>query len=333
MRTIAVIALAMASAGQPALAAERRSEALSLDAVNNTAFVPERKEGIDPVVIKAQVLLDRLRFSPGTIDGRGGENMKKAVAAFEEARGLPVDGELDPETWNKLTEASGEPVLFEYTISTDDVKGPFVERLPTKLEAQADLARLAYTGPEELLAEKFHMNRDLLKILNPGKSFTKVGSKIIVAHVESKPPDTPADGRALKADRIEVDKRLGLVRAWKQGAVLAVYPASVGSEEKPAPSGIHTVRVVAPNPAYTYNPDYKFKGVKTKQKFEIKPGPNNPVGTVWIDLSIESYGIHGTPEPEKVGKSYSHGCIRLTNWDAEELAGMVEKGTPVEFKD
>ena len=115
--------------------------------------------------------------------------------------------------------------------------------------------------------------------------------------------------------------------------MIAVYPASIGSEEKPAPSGSHTVRAVAKNPNYTYNPDYAFKGVKAKEKFEIKPGPNNPVGSTWIDLSIESFGIHGTPEPEKVGKVYSQGCVRLTNWDVQELAQMVEKGTPVEFVD
>jgi lipoprotein-anchoring transpeptidase ErfK/SrfK len=119
----------------------------------------------------------------------------------------------------------------------------------------------------------------------------------------------------------------------KDGAVLAVYPASIGSEEKPAPTGSHTVQAVAPKPVYTYNPDYAFKGVKAKEKFVIKPGPNNPVGSTWIDLSIESFGIHGTPEPEKVGKAYSNGCVRLTNWDVEELAGMVKKGTPVVFLD
>jgi lipoprotein-anchoring transpeptidase ErfK/SrfK len=113
--------------------------------------------------------------------------------------------------------------------------------------------------------------------------------------------------------------------------VLAVYPASIGSTEKPAPSGTLNVVRVAPNPSYTYNPDYAFKGVKTHKAFEIKPGPNNPVGAVWIQLTGEGYGIHGTPEPDKVGKTASHGCIRLTNWNALELAGMVEKGVPVEF--
>ena len=119
----------------------------------------------------------------------------------------------------------------------------------------------------------------------------------------------------------------------KDGKLIAFYPASIGSEEKPAPSGMSKVTNIVKNPPYTYNPKYEFKEVKAAQKFTIKPGPNNPVGLVWIALTGEGYGIHGTPEPEKVGKAGSHGCVRLTNWDALELAGMVDKGTPVEFID
>jgi len=167
--------------------------------------------------------------------------------------------------------------------------------------------------------------------LNPDKSFDKAGTSILVANVEAKPGDSE---KGEKAAKIEIVKGEHILRVLnKNGAVVATYPASIGSEEKPAPSGSYKVRAVAPNPNYTYNPDYAFKGVKTKEKFEIKPGPNNPVGSTWIDLSIESYGIHGTPEPEKVGKAYSHGCVRLTNWDVEALSKMVEKGTPVDFID
>jgi lipoprotein-anchoring transpeptidase ErfK/SrfK len=135
-----------------------------------------------------------------------------------------------------------------------------------------------------------------------------------------------------KVHKIAIDKTARALRALdKDGNLVAFYPASVGSQEKPAPSGTHKVERVAESPTYTYNPEYKFKGVDSEKAFTIKPGPNNPVGLVWIDLSIESYGIHGTPEPAKVGKSYSQGCVRLTNWDAKELASMVDRGTPVEF--
>jgi lipoprotein-anchoring transpeptidase ErfK/SrfK len=311
----------------PALAASER-EHLSLEAINAADLKTKTGKGISPILIKAQVLLDRARFSPGVIDGRNGDNLRRATAAFEAARSLKADGALDEEVWAKLNETSSEPVLIEYAIRDEDVKGPFTKEIPEKFEEQAKLDRLGYTGPEELLAEKFHMDQDLLKALNPDKSFDKAGTSIVVANVEA----DPAKGKPEKLAKIEIDKDGRALRALRDdGSVIAVYPASIGSTEKPAPSGTHMVRTVAGNPTYTYNPEYKFEGVKAQERFLIKPGPNNPVGTVWIDLSVESFGIHGTSEPEKVGKAYSHGCVRLTNWDAEELAKMVQKGTPVTF--
>ncbi|MCG7394157.1 L,D-transpeptidase [Microvirga sp. ACRRW] len=305
------------------------SEPLSLEAVNASDFSTKPEKDVSPVLIKAQVLLDRARFSPGVVDGRNGENMQNAVKAFEQAKGLEPDGKLDDELWTKLNETSGDPALIEYTITDDDVKGPFIT-IPDKMEEQAGLERLAYSSPQELLAEKFHMDADLLKALNPDRRFDKAGEAIIVANVSPK----AGEEKPAEVEKVEVIKSERVVRVLgKDGKVIAVYPASIGSEEKPAPSGTHSVRAIARNPTYTYNPDYAFKGVKAKEKFEIKPGPNNPVGSVWIDLSVETYGIHGTPEPEKVGKRYSNGCVRLTNWDVEELAGMVKKGTPVVFRD
>jgi lipoprotein-anchoring transpeptidase ErfK/SrfK len=328
MKLIAYAALGLLSALGPAVAAP---QGLDLEAVNGAEWAPNSDKGkeIDPALIKAQVLLDRARFSPGVIDGHNGENLQNAIKIFEKANELKPDGALDQEVWRRLTGTSTEPVLTEYTITDDDVKGPFV-KIPDKLEEQASLDRLGYSSPEELLAEKFHMDMDLLKALNPDKPFDKAGMVIVVANVDAKADPEKKE----KVAKIQIVKSEKVLRALaKDGAVMAVYPASIGSEEKPAPKGSHTVRAVAPNPNYTYNPDYAFKGVKAKEKFEIKPGPNNPVGSTWIDLSIESFGIHGTPEPEKVGKAYSQGCVRLTNWDVQELAGMVEKGTPVEFID
>ncbi len=314
----------------PALAAPA-SKTLDLDKVNNANRSTKSLKGIDPALIKAQVLLDRARFSPGVIDGRNGDNLQDAVKAFERARDLKVDGVIDDEVWAKLTESSSDPAVIEYKISDGDVKGPFVKEIPDKLEDQADLDRLGYTGPLELLAEKFHMDSDLLKALNPGKSFEKAGTSIVVANVGL---DPKPDKATQKVARIEVVKSQHVLRALSEdGQLVAVYPASIGSKEKPAPEGTYTVSAVAENPTYTYNPDYGFKGVKAEKKFVIKPGPNNPVGSVWIDLSVDSFGIHGTPEPDKVGKTYSHGCARLTNWDAEELAQMVRKGTTVTFID
>ena len=304
--------------------------ALDIDAVNEAEFgtrIEKLRNGIDPVMLKLQVLLDRARFSPGEIDGRAGENARKAIAAFERARNLPADGKLDAEMWAKLTETSSEPALIEYTIADDDVKGPFLTKLPSKMEDMQNLDHLGYTSAIEGIGEKFHMSGKLLKILNPGKTFDKAGETIVVANVRSEPLHQ-------KVTKIEIDKPKRLLRAFaKDGQLLAVYPASIGSKEKPAPTGTYKITSIAQNPTYKYNPEYRFKGVKARSAFTIKSGPNNPVGSVWISLSLKGYGIHGTPDPSKVSKTESHGCVRLTNWDAKSLASIAQKGTTVAFLD
>lgn len=292
----------------------------------------KRSDRPDPLLIKVQVLLDRARFSPGAIDGRDGANLQGALASFAATQNLPATGRLDQELFNKLQATSSEPVVTDYTTTDADVKGPFAP-IPRGLEEQAEPQSMGYTNPREMLAERFHMQRDLLSTLNSDKPLDKAGTVILVAAV---PPtgEGKIEGHPLApiVSRVEVDKGSRRVRAFgKDGKLVATYPASVGSDEKPAPTGTYKVTKVAFNPWYTYNPKYKFKGVKARKKFSIRPGPNNPVGLVWIDLSIPSYGIHGTPEPENIGKTESHGCIRLTNWDARDLASHVEKGAKVEF--
>ena len=315
----AAIALTLA----PAAAAPR---ALAPNDINGAELSGAKNSEI--VNIKAQVLLDRARFSPGAIDGRRGENFSNALRAFQKENGLQENGELNAETWSKLAQNS-EPVVIEYTITAQDVKGPFAEEIPDKMEKKAELKRLDYTGADEMLAERFHMDEDLLTSLNPGKKFDKAGTVIAVANVNVK-----RVALNTKIGKIEVDKSRKQLRVLgPDGKLLAMYPASIGSEEKPAPSGTLKVVRVAKNPTYVYNPDFAFRGVKAKEEFKIAPGPNNPVGLVWIALNEKTYGIHGTPDPEKVGKAASHGCVRLTNWDALALAAMVRKGTTVEFID
>jgi lipoprotein-anchoring transpeptidase ErfK/SrfK len=300
---------------------------LSLQEVNTAQWVgrPGGAGTASPILIKAQVLLDRAHFSPGEIDGKAGENFRKAITAFSTARGLKSGGELSETIWGELAGTSSAPAMTEYTISNEDVRRPFLHDVPTNLEKMKGLPRLSYKGAREKLAEKFHMSEDLLQMLNPGKKFDVAGGNIVVANVET--VSFPG-----KVARIEVDKSVQELKVFgRDQQLLAVYPATVGSEEKPAPTDRLTVTGISKNPTYRYNPKYAFKGVHAKEPFTINPGPNNPVGVVWIGLSAEGYGIHGTPDPYKVGKSESHGCVRLTNWDALRLAAGITKGTPVDF--
>lgn len=275
-------------------------------------------------IIKSEILLDRAGFSPGQIDGRSSSNDQKAIAAFQDANGIKPSGRLDAETWNRLAASDGEPALVEYEIQPGDVKGPFNKAIPPSLEKKAELKNLNYTGPRELLAEKFHIDPGLWTRLNPKASFDAAGSKIMVPNVARKPSEA-------SVEKVVVDKSARTVRAFDgSGKLIGFYPASVGSEERPAPNGTRQIRSVVENPTYHYSPKLKFKGVKSQKPFTVAPGPNNPVGNTWIDLG-DGYGIHGTPEPQRISKSESHGCVRLTNWDAQALAKMVHKGTKVEF--
>lgn len=290
-----------------------------------TALPDKSTQRADPEVVKAEVLLDRAHFSPGVIDGIDGDNFRKALAAYQKQMNISPSGRLDQATWDKLNSDTASP-LTNYKISAADTKGPFTKKIPARFEAQARLKHLGYHDVREMLAEKFHISISLLVVLNPGSGF-HAGQQIKAPSVErQKPTDAAA--------RVVVDKTGHDVEAFSaDGRLLAFYPASIGSPEKPAPSGSFEIRRVVHHPNYTYLPRYHFRGVKANAPFTIAPGPNNPVGTVWIDLSYEGYGIHGTPTPEAIGKTQSHGCIRLTNWDAENLAGMVDKGVQVSFQD
>jgi lipoprotein-anchoring transpeptidase ErfK/SrfK len=273
-------------------------------------------------VAALQVYLDRNGFSPGVIDGRMGSNVRKALDAWREATGESLD---PADTDLVLSRLATRGLAFTtYTITAEDAAGPFIASVPTDYAEKARLERLSFTSTREMLAERFHMDEDYLQELNPDVDFNRPGVQIKV--VETGPKKTG------KVTRIVADKSLKQIRGYDaSGKLLVAYPATIGSSSTPSPSGEVIIERVAHNPGYTYNPKINFKQGDNDQILQVPPGPNGPVGSIWIALSKPTYGIHGTPEPSKIGKTSSNGCVRLTNWDAEELAGMVAPGVTVSF--
>jgi lipoprotein-anchoring transpeptidase ErfK/SrfK len=296
----------------------------TVDGLNNAAWYDNIGKGQFPVYARAHVMLNNAHASPGAIDGASGKNTLKAIASFQQISGLKPTGILTQETWDALVARQGaKPAFVEYTITDADLKGPYAETIPHDYALQAKMKGLYYTRVTEMLGEKFHMDEDFLKKLNPKTTFKKAGEKIIVANIRN---EVPEDIHLIVAHKGA--KQLYLFNSRNQ--MIGSFPATIGSSDTPSPTGTYKVTGVAPNPWYSYSPSNFVQGKNTKP-LSLPPGPNGPVGNIWIGLSKKSFGIHGTPNPSAISKTASHGCIRLTNWDANDLGKKVKSGVTVKF--
>ena len=337
--TISIVALlAQATTPPPGGTPQTQPQAQSPDA--------QTPEAIDP--LQLQVMLDRAGFSPGAIDGKMGANTRKALELFNSSGQQPAT----------------VPPTTSYRITAEDMAGPFIDRLPTDMMESANLPSLGYTSVVEELAERFHTTPAFLQQLNRGVNFA-ADQEIRVPNVEpmvlptetmsvlepKQPKANSQRGGSQDAPRpigtsgaqdsvekpnlvVTVSKSSSALTATdSSGRVVLYAPVTTGSTHDPLPIGEWKVTSIWFNPAFNYNPDLFWDAEPTHTKATLKPGPNNPVGVVWIDLSKEHYGLHGTPEPATIGRTQSHGCVRLTNWDALRLAALAKPGTPVIFKE
>ncbi len=318
-RTIWLLASAMVSVHAAAAVSHVLPEVLTPESVNGIEpSTPLRAGDKGPAVLRAQILLDRARFSPGEIDSTYGSNLHRAIAGFQASQGLEVNGTLDAPTWAAL-DSDSAPALIGVTLSAEDVAGPF-QPLPSGMPAQAKLDALGYVSSLEALGERFHASPALLSQLNPGRDFGRAGEQLVV-------PDVQASTPMPVVAKVVVDKSESTVSLLDEaGKVVAQYPASTGSEHDPLPLGDWKIKGVGKHPVFHYNPKLFWDARAKDAKATLAAGPNNPVGVVWVDLSKDHYGIHGTPEPSKIGKTQSHGCIRMTNWSAQEVSEAVKPG-------
>ncbi|USI74547.1 L,D-transpeptidase family protein [Sphingomonas morindae] len=295
-----------------------------------------------------QVALDRLGFGPGVIDGRTGQTLTLAIKGLQTAAGLPVTGTMDPATAQALGKAGVAQPVRDIVLTPADVAGPFVGPIPKKEDAQAKLPALGYQNALEMLAERYHTTPATLIALNSPDTKLVAGTHIRVPDVITNARDYPADAKPEwkatlaglnvastqpQADHIVVSKSAKALMVYDAGdKLVAQFPVTTGSSHDPLPLGTWTIYGADTNPKFHFNPKLFWDAKKGETKAMLPPGPNGPVGVVWLDLSKPHYGIHGTPEPQNIGRTASHGCVRMTNWDAARLALMVKPGTKAIFK-
>lgn len=342
---IGTMAIAVAGAAT-AQNSQQRAAAGQQAQQNAQAAAPAEETKIDGTIFHAQVLLDRAGFSPGVIDGQEGISFTAAVKGFQEARGLEVTGELDQPTRRALLQ-DRSPSTRRLRIDESDAQGPFVGRIPDDPEQQAEMERLAYRNLLEKIAEKFHTTPATILALNDPRQALRAGTALVLPNVlpASRAYEGVSDEHAQllsdlnvnaeqpQASRVVVDKSDKVVRVFGEGdRLVAQFPATMGSERDPLPLGNWKVNSVAYYPPFNYQPGLFWDVPDDQPELTLPPGPNGPVGVVWIDLNREHIGLHGTNAPETIKRAESHGCVRMTNWDAARLTQMIEDGMRVVFQ-
>jgi len=303
---------------------------------------------IDRTVMHVQVILDKLGFSPGVIDGKEGESLRLALRGFQETHGLEPTGKIDQPTLHALYPFRGNRPTIQVRIAREDVSGPFVNPIPKDPEQQAKLPCLCYRTALEKIAERFHTTPATLVALNSPDTPLKTGQVITVPGILPSSRDYAqvkdtgwrqtlsslnVDARQPQGDRVVVDKSDGVLRVFAGDRVVGQFPVTMGSTHDPLPIGNWKITTYSYNPKFHYNPDLFWDAKAGDEEQMLPAGPNGPVGVIWMDLTKEHYGIHGTSEPQTIGRTESHGCIRMTNWDAARLSLMVKRGTPAIFQE
>jgi lipoprotein-anchoring transpeptidase ErfK/SrfK len=309
---------------------------------------PAKPVPIDRNVLHVQVILDHLGFGPGVLDGRGGQSLVAALKGFQEAKGLPITGKSDARTLQALYPYRAARPTVTVALTPEMLAGPFVNPFPKDPAKQAELPSLGYKTVMEKLGEMFHTTPAVIVALNSPTTKLAPGTKIVFpnalptsrAYDPKLKPDWIAtltmlnvDAKQPQADHVVVDKSDGVLRVLDANdKLIAQFSATMGSSHDPLPLGTWTIKGSDYNPKFHFNPALFWDAKKGQQKEMLPPGPNGPVGVVWMDLSKPHYGIHGTPNPETIGRAESHGCIRLTNWDAARLSMMIKPGTKAVFQ-